>query len=151
MSPRIRIARHTKALLLTAAFGQAVAYAQETPRAVPVAEPVPRAVPIDPSGVPRAVPVPQPQTPPQNPVPTAPAVPGSQPVTKSPDEDLYDYATLCYSQKDYQIAIKPYSDYIRLYPQGPHAAEAMFRLGECHLKVGQNDEAKQAYANVVTK
>jgi len=148
---RSRIARHTRALLLTAAFGQAVVSAQDAPKAVPIGEPVPRAVPVDPSGVPKAVPVNPPQVPSQPAVPTAPAVPGTQPAKKEPDEDLYDYATLCYAQKDYQLALKPYSDYTRLYPQGPHAAEAWFRLGECHLKVGQNDEAKQAYANVVTK
>ncbi len=110
-------------LLATAAIAQDV----EVPRAVPVADPV---------GIPRAVPVPPPV---------------AAPATKTPDDDLFEYATLCYTQKDYQIAIKPYQDYTRLYPKGPHSAEAWFRLGECYLKTSQEDDARRSYSEVLTR
>lgn len=103
------------------------AMSQDVPRAVPVADPV---------EVPRAVPVP---------------APVAAPAPKTPDDDLFEYATLCYTQKDYQIAIKPYQDYTRLYPKGPHSAEAWFRLGECYLKTGQDDDARRSYNEVLTR
>ncbi|MEI6535132.1 MAG: tetratricopeptide repeat protein [Verrucomicrobiaceae bacterium] len=86
--------------------------------------------------VPRAVPVP---------------APVAAPAAKSPDEDLFDYATLCYTQKDFQIATKPYLDYTRLYPQGRHSSEAWFRLGECFLKTGHDEDARRAYSEVLTR
>ncbi len=105
----------------------AAAQEVEVPRAVPVADAV---------GVSRAVPVP---------------TPVAVPAAKTPDQDLFEYATLCYSQKDYQIAIKPYQEYTRLYPRGSHAAEAWFRLGECYLKTGQDEDARRAYNEVLTR
>lgn len=100
--------------------------AQEVPRAVPISNPdeVPRAVPLSP---------PKPAT------------------VKTADDDLFEYATLCYTQKEYQIAIKPFTDYTRLYSKAPHAAEAWFKLGECYLKTDKNDEARRAYIEVVTR
>jgi TolA-binding protein len=100
--------------------------AQQVPKAVPIAEPVDEKAP------PRAMPVEDAPKP-------------KPPMSKGPDEDLYDYAILCYSQKDYQLAIKPFSDYIRSYPQGSHAAEVWFRLGESYLKTNQNEDADRAY------
>lgn len=116
-------------------------FAQQPPRAVPVEEErtaVPRAVPVDsPSSASR----------PAQPSAGAAATPRAQ----GPDEDLYEYATLCFAQQDYAIAIKPLSDYVRTYPQGRHAAEALFRLGESQLKVGDANEAKKAYSDVITR
>lgn len=110
-----------------------LATAQKVPRAVPVEERAPvKAVPVDPI-VPKAQPVTDPNRP------------------SGPDEDLFDYATLCYTQQDYKIAITPYSDYTRNYPQGRHAAEAWFRLGECYSKTGQQKEAQRAYNETVTR
>lgn len=132
MSFELNIGQKSRVLTLATVLGYAgLLVSQEVPKAVPVAPPVEQ------PEAPRAVPV---------------APPVAQPVKpKEPDEDLFDYASLCYSQKDYQLAIKPYSDYTRLYPQGPHASEAWFRLGECYLKTNQNDSAKTAYNNVVSK
>ncbi len=113
------------ALLAVLAFAWP-AVAQEVPKAVPISNPdeVPRAVPLSP------------------PKPAA---------VKTADDDLFEYATLCYTQKEYQIAIKPFTDYTRLYSKAPHAAEAWFKLGECYLKTDQNDEARRAYGEVVTR
>jgi tetratricopeptide (TPR) repeat protein len=110
---------------------------------VGMAQKVPRAIPFDESQVVKAVPV--------DPVP-----PKAQAVTDpnrpaGPDEDLFDYATLCYTQKDYKIAITPYGDYTRNYPKGRHAAEAWFRLGECYSKTGQQKEAVLAYRETINR
>ncbi|MCE9520124.1 MAG: tetratricopeptide repeat protein [Verrucomicrobia bacterium] len=115
----------TAALLAVQVFA-ITAVAQQVPKAVPISSPedVPRAVPLSP------------------PKPAA---------VKTPDDDLFEYATLCYTQKEYQIAIKPFTDYTRLYSKAPHAAEAWFKLGECYLKTDQNDEARRAYNELVTR
>ncbi len=107
-------------------LGVVSASAQQVPKAVPIAEPVDEKAP------PRAMPVEDPPKP-------------KAPISKGPDEDLYDYAILCYSQKDYQLAIKPFSDYLRAYPQGSHAPEVWFRLGESNLKTSQSEDAERAY------
>lgn len=115
--------------------GGALLLAQTPPRAIPVEEPgaPPRAIPVEPAP-PKAEPV------------------GTEPAKKKgPDEDLYEYGALCYSQKDYQIAIKPFGDYVRLYPKGSHAPEALFRLGECYLKTGQQEEAKLSYRSLLSQ
>lgn len=110
------------------AFVGTLCMAQPIPRAVPVDEPAPvKAVPVGDPVVPKAQPVSDPNRP------------------SGPDEDLFDYATLCYSQQDYKIAVTPYADYVRLYPQGRHASEAWFRLGECYFKLGKQKEALRAY------
>ena len=96
----------------------------------------PKAVPVDANG---------------NPVPRAVPATGVTPAGQSPDEDLFAYATLCYSQGDFAIAIKPFQDYTRLYSRGAHIAEAWFKLGECFLKTNQNTEARRAYNEVVTR
>ena len=94
--------------------------------------------------VPRAVPVADPNNPPK-------ATPVTPPATANPDEDLFAYATLCYTQNEYQIAIKPFLDYTRLYPKGQHASEAWFKLAECYLKTNQSEEARRAYGEVVNR
>lgn len=104
--------------------------AQQAPRAQVVEDSAPKAIPVDPNtGEPMQRPGPGP--------------------TKGPDEDLFDYATLCYSQRDYQIALKPFIDYVRNYPKGSHAAEAWFRMGECYLRLSQKEEAVRAYNSVL--
>jgi tetratricopeptide (TPR) repeat protein len=108
-----------------------------------MAQKVPRAIPID-------------ETRPVKAVPVDPVPPKAQAVTDpnrpaGPDEDLFDYATLCYTQKDYKIAITPYNDYTRNYPKGRHAAEAWFRLGECYSKTGQQKEAVLAYRETINR
>lgn len=107
------------------------------------AQNVPRALPIDEPTPPRAQPVEDTPAVPARPAVPAPATP------VGPDETLYEYATLCFAQKDYAIAIKPLSDYVRLYPNGRHAAEAWFRLGECNHEIGDQSQAAQAYQQVL--
>jgi tetratricopeptide (TPR) repeat protein len=105
--------------------------AQQTPpRAEVIDDKAPKAIPVDPNtGEPVQRPGPGP--------------------SKGPDEDLFDYATLCYTQKDYQIALKPFVEYVRSYPRGRHAADAWFHAGECYMRLSQKDEASQCYNNVL--
>jgi len=104
--------------------------AQQVPRAQPVDDTAPKAIPVDPNtGEPVRRPGPGP--------------------SKGPDEDLFDYATLCYTQKDYQIALKPFIEYTRSYPKGRHAADAWFHIGECYLRLSQKDDAQRAYSMVL--
>ena len=112
--------------VMASMFATCIASAQRVPRAVPVAEPV-EDRPM------KAVPVTDPNRP------------------TGPDEDLYDYAMLCWSQNDYRIAIKPFNDYVKLYPQGLHASEAWFRLGECYRNTQAIDDAKRSYNEVLTR
>ena len=117
--------------LASAAFAQ-----QAPPRAVPLEDNAPRAVPVDPSTlvpVQRAKVVEEPNKP------------------KGPDQDLFDYATLAYSQKDYVIAAESYGKYLATFPQGSHAAEALFRLGECYRNQGRAPESERYYREVVDK
>lgn len=112
-----------------------MAVAQRAPRAVPVEDPPApvRAVPVEDPAPVRAQPVTDPNRP------------------SGPDEDLYDYATLAFTQQDYNIALKPFADYVRLYPTGRHAPEAWFRLAECYHKTGQRTEAIRAYNEVMVR
>jgi tetratricopeptide (TPR) repeat protein len=110
---------------------------QRAPRAIPVEEPpAPRAVPVNESGQPAPAPV-----------RAQPVVDPNRP--SGPDEDLFDYATLAFTQQDFKIALKPFADYVKLYPNGRHAAEARFRLAECLRKTNQRKEAIAAYNEVM--
>jgi TolA-binding protein len=107
--------------------------------------PMPRAVPLGPPGTPvqRATVV-------EDETPLArPAVPVARP--PGPDEDLYEYAMLAYGQKEYSMASKSFDQYLSSYPTGRHAADALFRLGECYLNQGQQDEAGRCYREVVNR
>lgn len=109
--------------------------------------PAPRALPVEDSTAPRAIPV-EPgaaQAPPRAAVVDDPNKP------KGPDEDLFDYASLAYSQKDYNIAAQSFGKYLATYAQGRHVAEAMFRLGECYRNQGQMPQGERYYREVVDK
>lgn len=124
-------------LVVCLAFASA-ATAQQAPRAVPVEDsaPAPRAIPVEPGAA---------QPPPRAEVVSDPNKP------KGPDEDLFDYATLAFSQKDYTIAAQSFGKYLSTYSQGRHVAEAMFRLGECYRNQGQMGEGERYYREVVDR
>src|SRR3954466_7077838 len=95
--PQKRITRTVTAGALYLALLGTAAVAQRVPRAVPVEDKPPmKAIPVDPVP-PKAQAVADPNRP------------------SGADEDLFDYATLCYTQQDYKIAITPYNDYTRNY------------------------------------
>ncbi|MDB6076242.1 MAG: Tetratricopeptide repeat-containing protein, partial [Verrucomicrobiaceae bacterium] len=88
-------------------LGTPPAKAQKAPpRAVPVEDPpvLPKAVPVDPKDLPKGVVPPRAQAVVED---TAP---------KGPDQDLFDYAMLAFSQKDYAIASQSFGKYLQSYP-----------------------------------
>jgi tetratricopeptide (TPR) repeat protein len=68
-----------------------------------------------------------------------------------PDEDLFDYATLAFGQKEYGMAAQSYGQYIANYGNGRHVSEALFRLGECYMNQNKQTEADRYYAEVVNR
>ena len=117
------------------------------PRAVPVEDPpatpkppLPKAVPVGPNGgvPPRAVPV----------TDDPPVVPAT-PAAKGPEQDLFDYAMLAFTQKDYAIAAQSFGKYLQAYPQGKEVPWALFRLGECYRFQGNTTEYERVYREVV--
>jgi len=121
--------------LTTAATAQ-----QAPPRAVPVEDNAPpRAVPVDPTTLAPSA------TPPR----AKPVEDTSKP--KGPEQDLFDYATLAFGQKDYVIAGESFGKYLATFPQGAHVAEALFRLGECYRNQGRPQDAEKYYREVVDR
>ena len=58
---------------------------------------------------------------------------------------------LAYGQKEYGMASQSFGQYLSSYPTGRHAADALFRLGECYLNQGQQEEAGRCYREVVNR
>lgn len=124
------------------------ATAQQAPKAQVIEDDPPRAVPIAPGGgtAPRAQIVDE-----------EPARRTSQPATPTapkptgPDEDLFDYAMLAYSQKEYAMAAQNFGQYLTTYPTGRHVAQSLFRLGECYLNQNLTEDAERCYREVVNR
>lgn len=115
-------------LLLLALLGSGSLHAQQVPRAIPVeddAPPVPRAVPVEPA--------------------PAPARP------KSPDQDLFDYASMIYDRGEFALAAQSYGQYLQTYPSGGQVPLALFRVGECYMKLDQLKVAESYYLEVVNR
>lgn len=113
---------------------------QPARRAVPVEDdspPVPKATPVSPGGAPKAAPV-------ADPAPVA----GTP---KSPDDDLYDYASMLYERKEYPLASQSYGQYLQRYPSGKHVPMTLFRLGECFVGLNQVPDAEKYFVEVVTR
>ena len=112
----------------------------------PAVEPaVPTAEPVTPEGIPRAEPVPkaEPVTPPPEP---------EEPVSnlaKGPEGDLFTYANLLYSKKQYDLASRQYSRYLGSYPEGMHSEEVRYRLAESLLNLGDVTGAEEKYRDVI--
>lgn len=129
--------RHFINAILVAAVISTAASAQRAPRAEPVDDDPPRAVPVPMDGGARRAQVVDEQ-------PAAPRPSG-------PDEDLFDYAMLAYSQKEYNMAAQNFGQYLTTYPAGRHVPQALFRLGECYLNTQMLDDAARCYREVVNR
>jgi len=106
-----------------------VALAQEVP--------VPKAIPVAPPPGPVAV--------------EEPAVTPTPPPEEAPEDDLFTYANLVFSQKQYNLSARQYNKYVEAYPSGKHIEEALYRLGESYLNANEINLAEQAYRNLLTK
>lgn len=117
---------------------------QAPPRALPVEDdaPVPKAIPVRPP--PKALPVPDDGRPP------LPGTPGAS-LPKSPEDDMFDFATLAYERQEWAIAAQGYAKYLQNFPGGKRVADALFRIGECHMKQNQLGQAAGYYEEVVTR
>ncbi|MGI8602630.1 MAG: tetratricopeptide repeat protein [Verrucomicrobiales bacterium] len=69
----------------------------------------------------------------------------------SPEQNLFDYANLCYGQKAYDLAIQQYLEYLRVYPQGEFAQVAWYRMGEAYLNLNQVAQAENAYKQLIER
>lgn len=123
---------HRRDTLLLAAALLAASHlaAQEVPRAIPVEDeqrPIPKAIPVGP------------------PPTAAPARP------KGPDRDLFDYATMIYERGEHTLAAQSFGQYLQNYPSGADVPMAMFRLGECYLKMENQRVAETYYREVVDR
>ncbi len=116
------------------------ALAQEAPppRALRVEDdpPIPKAIQVSPP--PKAQPVPD------EPPPTPPK-------PKGPADDLFDFATLAYDRQEWDMALQSYAKYLQTYPGGRQAPDALFRIGECHMKQNQIKQAAGYYEEVVRR
>lgn len=124
-------------LLPIALLAASLTHAQEP--AIPIAEPV------TPEVIPRAEPVlkAEPVTPP--PEPEKPEIK----LAKGPEGDLFTYANLLYSKKQYDLASRQYSRYLGSYPQGIHSEEVRYRLAESLLNLGDIAGAEEKYRDVI--
>lgn len=73
--------------------------------------------------------------------PTQPAGP--------PKEDLLAYADLLYSKEQYALAARQYQLFLKEHPQSPNLQVGWFRLGECYLQVGQQEDAATTFQYVI--
>ncbi len=105
---------------------------QQVPRAIPVEEgerPIPKAIPVGPP----------------------PSTPSSPARRKGPDTDLFDYATMIYERGEHTLAAQSFGQYLQTYPSGSDVPMAMFRLGECYLKMNNLKVAETYYREVVDR
>lgn len=107
-------------------------WGQQAPKALPVEED---------TAVPRAIPVRPP-----------PAVaPASPPKARSPEDDMFDFATLAYERQEWAIASQNYAKYLQIYPGGKRVADALFRIGECYREQRQLKQAASYWDEVVNR
>lgn len=79
-----------------------------------------------------------------------PLEPGGQPTAADPaKEDLLAYADLLFSKEQYPLAARQYQLFLQQHPNSPNAQSGWFRLGECYLQVGQEDDAATTFRHVV--
>jgi len=119
-------------LLLLSLISSTVVFGQAVPRAIPVEEevqkPIPRAIPVDPSEVPAA-----------------------PPKARTPDQDLFDYASMVYERGEFAIATQSFGQYLQNYPSGSQVPLALFRIAECYMKQNQLKVAETYYLEVVSR
>jgi tol-pal system protein YbgF len=116
----------------------------QSPQGVPAVMPPstdPNA-PLPVAGAPAAAP-----TAPVAPVPTTPAP--SLPPGMSPQR-VYDTAWADYTSGQWELCISGFDMYLRTFPRSDLADEAQFYIGECNYADGKNQEAVQAYTQVIT-
>lgn len=113
--------------------------------------PPPAPPPIDPSANPdpsaasgtTGTPAPGTSTTPSAPTP-APLGPGMSP------QRMYETAWADYTSGQWDLCISGFDSYLRTFPKSELADEAQLYIGECNYSNGKNQEAIQAYTQVIT-
>lgn len=80
-----------------------------------------------------------------------PAATAKKPTVPEPEQALFDYATMCYNRKAYDLAITQYSQYLTTYPRGSYGQVALYRLAESHLHLSQVLEAEAIYKQLIQR
>ena len=103
---------------------------------------------------PKAIPVPEEPGPPDakpDKEPPKPATSKKPPTSATPEQNLFDYANMCYGQKSYDLAIQQYHQYLNTYPRGEHIIVATYRLAEAYLNASQVTEAEATYRGLIQR
>jgi tol-pal system protein YbgF len=95
---------------------------------------------------------PAPFTPPSGtaPPPGAPAAPPPQVNPGISPQRLYDTAWTDYTAGQWTLCIEGFNTYLRSFARSEAADDAQFYIGECNYADGKNQEAVQAYNQVIT-
>ena len=139
------VALHDRALRLVES--QMALDLQLTPD--PSAQGMPGAAPgMVPGAVPGAVPGVAAAAPAQ---PVAPAAPAAQPQSNvDMAQALYDYGMQSFNNRQYEAALRSFSDFTKTYSKNKLVSNAWFWQGECQYQLKNYAEAALAYENVIS-
>jgi len=87
---------------------------------------------------------------PAAPAAPAPSAPAPSPGIGMSPQRVYDTAWADYTSGQWDLCISGFDMYLRTFPRSDLADEAQFYIGECHYADGKNQEAVQAYTQVIT-
>jgi tol-pal system protein YbgF len=85
-----------------------------------------------------------------SPVAPAPATPAPAAGIGMSPQRVYDTAWADYTSGQWDLCISGFDMYLKTFPRSDLADEAQFYIGECHYADGKNQEAVQAYTQVIT-
>jgi tetratricopeptide (TPR) repeat protein len=83
------------------------------------------------------------------PKPTTPRTPAA--TVPAAEQNLFDYATMVYGRKEYDLAATQYAQYLTTYPRGTYSQIALYRLAESQLNLGQTLEAEATYRQLIQR
>ena len=78
------------------------------------------------------------------PVPSAPATVGAE-------DDLFISAEQMYAAQEYPQALDAYREFLNAYPERPLAPAALMKIGKINSILGNPDEARRAYARLISE
>lgn len=68
----------------------------------------------------------------------------------SPETDIYNTGLRAFNSRNYQEAVKIFSDVLTKYPSGSYADNAHFWIGECYFSLGDFASAIKSYERVAS-
>jgi branched-chain amino acid transport system substrate-binding protein len=72
-------------------------------------------------------------------------------VAVGPEDELFAAAEKMYEAQDYPEALDAYDAFINSYPDRPLAPAALMKIGKINSILGNNDEARRAYARLISE